>query len=162
MNVDQIVKILNLTPHPEGGFYRETYRSETSIDGLDQFDGPRNCSTGIYFLITKNTRSHLHKIKSDEMWHFYGGDPLKIVMLSESGEYSEQLVGSNLEKEESFQFVVPAGVWFGAEVAEGGEYSLAGCTVSPGFDFKDFEMADKAQMVSKFPNHRSFLELFCI
>lgn len=157
-----IIDKLGLTPHPEGGFYKETYRSKLSINNLDSFSGHRSCSTGIYFLISLGSRSHLHRIKSDEMWHFYLGSPLRIFMVDSEGNSSEQILGVDLENGEIFQFTVPAGTWFGAEVADGGEYSLVGCTVSPGFDFDDFEMADKKSMTRQFPHLKDFLKQYCL
>ncbi|MCB0421284.1 MAG: cupin domain-containing protein [Bdellovibrionales bacterium] len=160
--INDLVQLLNLSPHPEGGFYAETYRSSLVLSELPSFSGPRSCSTGIYFLLTQESRSHLHKIQSDEMWHFYKGDPLRIVMLSPEGVYSEKVLGPNLFYNEVFQFVVPKGYWFGAEVVEGGEYSLVGCTVSPGFDFSDFELATKDVLTSRFPDHKECIEKFCL
>ena len=162
MNKQQLIEHLNLEAHPEGGFFKETYRSQVFIDNLQDFNGPRNCSTSIYFLLTEDSKSHLHRIKSDEVWHFYEGNPLRIVMLSPEGDYSEKILGKNLEQGQEYQFVVPAGYWFGSEVIEGGSYSLVGCTVAPGFDFNDFEMADKQQMIKDFPKHSDFLKRFCI
>ncbi|MEO0335368.1 MAG: cupin domain-containing protein [Pseudomonadota bacterium] len=153
---------LQLQPHPEGGYYRETYRSQLELEGLQGFTGLRSCSTGIYFMLKAGSRSHLHRIRSDEMWHFYAGDPLKIVMLAESGERSEVVIGPWLDEGQTFQFVVPKGVWFGAEVAMGGSFSLVGCTVAPGFDFEDFQMANREAMLAEFPGHAEFLETFCI
>lgn len=160
--VEKIIKHLNLEPHPEGGYFSETYRSGLQLTELESFQGTRACSTGIYFLLTSGSISHLHKIRSDEMWHFYSGDPLRIVMLDGNGHYADKILGADLEKGESFQVVVPAGVWFGAEVVDGGTYALVGCTVSPGFDFSDFELAKKETMRELFPNHGPFVEKFCL
>ena len=162
LKLDEIVDRLNLVPHPEGGLFSESYRSSLELPKIGDFKGSRPCSTGIYFLLTSGTRSHLHRIKSDEIWHFYHGGSLRIVMLDLAGNYSEKLLGPQLGKEESFQVVVPAGVWFGAEVIEGGEYTLVGCTVSPGFDYSDFEMAQKEQMLKLYPSHQTFLEKYCL
>lgn len=146
---------LKLEKHPEGGYFAETYRSKMKSE-FDGFEGKRNLSTGIYFLIDQGAFSAFHRIKSDEMWHFYAGDPLLIHMIDVEGNYSNQALGDNLEEGEKLQFVVPAEVYFASEVKGAGDYSLVGCTVSPGFDFADFELAD-ASLAQKFPQHREFL-----
>ncbi len=162
LNYKEYIDQLNLEPHPEGGYFKETYRSSTHLENLNNFEGPRNCSTAIYFLLTNDSKSHLHRIKSDEMWHFYAGDPLKVVMLNQNGEYRETIIGPDLKRGQVFQFLVPKGCWFGAEVLEGGTFSLVGCTVSPGFDFSDFELADRKTLSQSFPQHQSFIEEFCL
>ena len=160
--LNHLIESLHLAPHPEGGFFLETYRSPLTLNELLQFEGKRSCSTAIYYLLTSETRSHLHQIKSDEVWHFYKGSSLVIHMLSHEGVYSKKTLGPNLAEGESFQFVVPAGVWFGAEVVKGGDYCLVGCTVSPGFDFSDFKLANRSEMLSLYPQHAEFLEEFCL
>lgn len=150
---------LHLQPHPEGGFYRETYRSTEKIpvDGLpSRFFGPRNLSTAIYFLLRAQDKSLFHRIKSDELWHFHAGDSLHIHLLSEKGLITHQL-GPNMEQGDSLQIVIPANHWFGAVVASPGRYTLAGCTVAPGFDFKDFELADRAKLLEEFPMHQEII-----
>lgn len=149
------VEQLNLEAHPEGGYFAETYRSEIK-DKFDGFKGERNLSTGIYFLIDQGAFSAFHRIKSDEMWHFYAGDPLIVHLIDTEGNYNSQTIGANLEEGEKSQFVVPAGIWFASEVKNGGDYSLVGCTVSPGFDFVDFELADHS-LLERFPKHRELL-----
>ncbi len=153
------VEKLDLIEHPEGGYYKETYRSSTAINlsNVDQeLSGKRNLATGIYFLLEKENFSAFHRIKSDELWHFYSGDPITIHMISEEGKYLAQDVGGDLEKGEVFQFLVPANTWFASEVKEGREYALVGCTVSFGFDFEDFEMAEKS-LIEKYPQHKEIL-----
>jgi predicted cupin superfamily sugar epimerase len=154
------VENLNLLPHPEGGFYKETYRSELTVqaESLDgRLNGERSLCTGIYFLLEQENFSAFHRIKSDELWHFYAGDPITIHMIDKSGNYTSQDVGSDLEKGEVLQYLVPANTWFASEVKEGREFALVGCTVSFGFDFNDFEMADKS-LIQQFPNHESVLD----
>lgn len=126
------IKKLQLKPHPEGGYFRETYRSKQT---LRTKSGPRAVSTAIYFLITKGQPSRVHRIKSDEMWHFYAGDDLILTMHSSRGQKRTIVMG----KIKTLQAVVPAGWWMSARVATGA-YALVGCTVSPGFDFRDFEL----------------------
>ena len=158
--IQSIIDTLELSPHPEGGFFKETYRSEGFIsesDLNDDIDGKRNYSTGIYFLLTSNTFSAFHRIKQDEMWHFYKGSSLKLHIISESGKYSNAIIGNNLEKDEAPQFTVKARDWFAAEVLNDNNYSLVGCTVSPGFDFRDFELPKRTDLVSKFPQHSEII-----
>lgn len=147
----------NLLPHPEGGYYAETYRSTEDIgkSGLPvRFEGDRSLSTGIYFLLQQGDFSAFHRIKSDEMWHFYAGDTLEIFVIHpETGNLDVIKLGADPENGETFQAVVPAGAWFGSRPASGSKYSLVGCTVSPGFDFADFEMADRNLLTRDFPEH---------
>jgi uncharacterized protein len=152
MNARDYIQTLSLLPHPEGGYYKETYRSEESIE-LKGFGGKRNFSTAIYFLLEKGNFSALHKIKSDEIWHFYTGDVLEIIEIDTQGELKVTELG-----EGNFQYCVPAGNWFGSRVKQGGKFSLVGCTVSPGFDFADFEMADRKKLSAAFPHHVKIIE----
>lgn len=159
--IDHIISKLELAPHPEGGYFKETYRStgiipQNVLEG--DFSSDRNYSTGIYFLLTAGNFSAFHRIKQDEMWHFYDGDPLIVHMISPDGHYSSQRIGLNFEDGELPQFVVPKGVWFASEVAVGGEFSLVGCTVSPGFDFADFELADRTLLSDEFPAYPEIIE----
>lgn len=156
MNVNDYIHHLNLLPHPEGGYYKETYRSEATTN-FEGFDGKRNYCTGIYFLIEKNNFSALHRIKSDEMWHFYAGDALEVIEITPEGKLIRTSVGANLKNGEVFQYTVKAGHWFGSRVKHGGQFSLVGCTVAPGFDFNDFEMAERNSIIALFPNHRDII-----
>jgi len=134
---DYYIRKLNLLPHPEGGYYSETYRSSMSC-AFEGFQGERSLATSIYFLLTAERNSAMHRIKSDEIWYFHDGDALDIMMIDLAGKHSTVRLGRNLEENEILQFVVPAGFWFGARTT--GTYSLVGCQVSPGFDFRDFEL----------------------
>jgi len=161
MKVEELVRKLDLLPHPEGGFYKEVYRSEEKIPAIGlpgRFFGERNFATGIYFLIEKNNFSTLHRIKSDETWHFYDGDALEVIEIDLKGNLRTTFVGRDLNKGEVFQYTVKAGHWFGSRVREGGNFSLVGCTVAPGFDFQDFEMADRVKLVSEYPRHKGIIE----
>lgn len=151
------VERLELEPHPEGGFFKETYRSSLSTE-FTGFSSERNVSTGIYFLLTAGNFSAFHRIKSDEMWHFYAGDGLSIFVIHENGKAEEIKLGLDLEKGEVPQAVVPANCWFASKVKEGGAYGLVGCTVAPGFDFRDFEMAMRTQLISEFPQHTNIVK----
>lgn len=152
-----------MQPHPEGGFYRESYRSAGLISSLclPEFNGDRHYSTAIYFLLQKGDYSAFHKIKSDECWHFYEGGTLLIHVIDKEGDYSCIQLGRKIDKGELLQFVVPANHWFASEPAPGTEFSLAGCTVAPGFDFADFEMADAEKLLKKYPQSHSLIERLC-
>jgi hypothetical protein len=156
MNVDLLVKTLNLVAHPEGGYFKEIYRSRDIIpqNALPEgFSGDRAIATAIYFLIEKNNFSALHKIKSDETWHFYYGDTLEVIEIDETGILRSTAIGNNLLQGETFQYTVKANTWFGSRVKSGGNFSLVGCTVAPGFDFNDFELGTKEMLLQLFPNH---------
>ncbi|MEP3386875.1 MAG: cupin domain-containing protein [Reichenbachiella sp.] len=150
------IERLELEPHPEGGFFKETYRSSVSAEFTD-FPSGRNVSTGIYFFLTSENFSAFHRIKSDEMWHFYAGDALSISVIDKNGKANEIILGLDLEKGQVPQAVVPANCWFASKVKDGGEYGLVGCTVSPGFDFEDFKMADRQHLIAEYPRHKELI-----
>ena len=152
MNVQLLIDKLELKPHPEGGYYRETYRSTEHITPAN-FEGDRSYSTAIYFLLTSENFSAFHKIKQDEVWHFYAGSPLFVHVIDEKGIYTRHSVGIDISKGEVPQLVVKAGDWFGSSVVNENAYSLVGCTVAPGFDFRDFEMGKRDELQKKFPTH---------
>ena len=158
--LEVLISSLALQPHPEGGWYRETYRSAESVRAAalpSRFDGERCLSTSIYFLLERGGFSAFHRIKSDELWHFHCGTRLTIHCIAPSGEYQAIRLGSDLEDGDSFQAVVPAGCWFAAEVSGVGGYTLTGCTVAPGFDFTDFEMAGRGSLTTQFPEHSALI-----
>ncbi len=157
----QLIKLLDLQPHPEGGYFKETYRSEGVVpeSGLpNEYSGARNYCTGIYFMLTAGNFSAFHKINQDEMWHFYDGDPIRVHVITPAGDYFNQLVGRDLINGEVPQFVVAGGCWFASEVVEGGAYSFVGCTVAPGFDFADFDLASRKQLIELFPFHQDLIQ----
>ena len=160
MNSREIIKNLNLTVHPEGGYYKENYISKGLINANNFWQGAkgkRNFSTGIYFLLEKEQFSAFHKIKQDEMWHHYMGGTLLLHIIDNKGKYTKVKIGKNINKGEYFQYVVPANYWFASEVQDKTSYSLCGCTVSPGFDFKDFEMPSKNVLMNKYPLHKDII-----
>ncbi len=160
MTIDFIINQLNLQPHPEGGFYKEVYRSKEVItrEFLPLiFSGSRSFSTSIYFLIKAENFSAFHKIKSDETWHFYFGDTLEIIEIDDFGNLVKTLVGSNLIAGEVFQYTVKKNTWFASRVLKGGHFSLVGCSVSPGFDFIDFELATRNHLQNVFPQHKTII-----
>lgn len=164
MTIESIIDRFNLLPHPEGGFYKETYRAaeKASKEGLpSRFRGDRSFSTAIYFLIPSNNFSAFHKIESDELWHFYAGGSLLVHVIHPNGLYELMQLGNDIEAGESFQAVVPAGAWFASEPAEGVEYSFVGCTVAPGFDFADFILAKSADLMQLFPQHSAIINRLC-
>lgn len=157
----QLIEHLQLCRHPEGGWFRESYRSTETVpaEGLpDRFAGRRTFSTAIYFLLQRGDFSALHRIKSDEIWHFYAGDPLLVQVITPEGVHREIRLGADLSAGESFQASVPAGCWFGAELAGEGEFALVGCTVAPGFDFDDFEMGERRELSRMLPAQRELIE----
>ena len=159
--IQEIISILNLKPHPEGGFYNETYRSEGDIPKQvlgDHYSGARNYATGIYFLIPSESFSAFHRIKQDEMWHFYKGAAMNLHMISHKGDYSVIRIGNNLQLGEFPQFTVPGGTWFASEVSKPNGYSLMGCTVAPGFDFDDFEMPTRSELIELYPQHKAVIK----
>lgn len=159
-SAEELIERLQLVKHPEGGWYRETYRSEDVISAAalsDRFSGDRSVCTAIYFLLQSGEISALHRIKSDELWHFYAGNSLTVHVITPQGEYYPLHLGSNLSCGETFQCVVPAGSWFGAELSGEG-YSLVGCTVAPGFDYADFEMGSEVDLIGQFPEHTEIIQ----
>lgn len=154
------IEKLKLFPHPEGGYYKETYRSDEIInrDHLPhRFKGHRNISTSIFYLIQNSLTSKLHRIKSDEMWHFYDGCGLIIYSIDTNGKLTENKLGLKVEDGECPQILIKAGDWFGAKVSKQDSYCLAGCTVSPGFHFEDFEMGNREELINLFPEHKSII-----
>jgi predicted cupin superfamily sugar epimerase len=162
--VAQLIKQFDLLPHPEGGWYRQTYKSKESIPGHalpERFNGNRSFATAIYFLLEKGNFSAFHRIKSDECWHFYAGDPLCIYILHPDGKMETVHLGKNFQNGELFQFVVPANCWFASCPAPGSEYCFSGCTVSPGFEFEDFELAEADELIKDFPEHAAIIKELC-
>lgn len=164
MTVDEIVRTLALTPHPEGGFYKETYRAPLVLPHAaigSTHAGDRSASTAIHFLVPRGSFSALHRIASDEVWHFYGGAPLEIVEIDPSGMLACTRLGNDLAAGERPQHVVPRGAWFGSRLLAGtegrGDHALVGCTVAPGFDFADFELAERDALTQHFPQHRALI-----
>lgn len=161
---ERIVEGLGLQPHPEGGYYRETYRSEDRIreDALPSgFVGDRHCSTAIYYLLGPGDFSAFHRIRSDETWHFYKGAGLILHVLTDGGGCESVLLGDGAERGEVFQATVKAGRWFASEPSTPDGYALVGCTVSPGFDFRDFEMADAETLAAGWPDHVDLVRRLC-
>jgi predicted cupin superfamily sugar epimerase len=153
-SAEELIGALGLVPHPEGGHYRETYRSAGSVPSgalPPGYEGSRAISTAILYLLREGECSRLHKLKSDEIWHLGLGGPMKIAMISPAGEARIVTLGREILTGEKLQCVVGAGTWFGARPAPGSGYALVGCTVAPGFDFADFTMGDPDSLKRIFP-----------
>ena len=154
---------LALTKHPEGGYFKEVYRSVGEIPAetlSESFTGIRNYSTSIYYLLTSEAYSSFHKIKQDETWHFYEGGTIHLHMISPEGTHQTITIGSRIEKGEVYQYTVPGNHWFAAEIEESDSYALVGCTVAPGFDFDDFELGKRENLTQKYPQHAALIRRF--
>ncbi len=163
MEIEALIRDLGLKAHPEGGYFKETYRcDETAGPELlpERFEGNRAYSTAIYYLLAGSDISAFHRIKSDEIWHFYSGRTIIIHVIHSDGTLEQKKLGSNPDRGESFQVLVKRGCWFaaGLEYEEG--YALVGCTVSPGFDFADFEMGNRQRLVLSYPEHQALIEKY--
>jgi uncharacterized protein len=156
------IEKLQLKPHPEGGFYSETYRSQEHVSQQSlpsRYGGYRSFGTAIYFLLRSEDISTLHRLKSDEMWFFHAGSALEVVFLGENG-VSKHLVGTKPEHGQHWQLLVPANTWFGARVLEPNSFALVSCVVFPGFDFADFELAERQNLLGQFPQHQEIILSF--
>ena len=151
---------LNLKEHLEGGYFVETYKSSKLVD-IPEYDGPRHACTAIYYLLTGELFASFHKMKSDELWHFYAGSSLTLhIIETGSGRLRQVTLGANIDNGESFQVVVNSGSWFAASINGHDSYSLVGCTVSPGFDYHDWELADTETLVQMYPAHKLIIEKY--
>lgn len=158
------IKHLNMQQHVEGGWYAEVYRSSLLLnkDHLpSSFNGSRPACTHIYFLLEKGNFSAFHRIQSDELWHFYDGDPIVVYEIDENGKLHEHLLGTDPQAAQSPFCVVKAGNWFASRVMNEGAYGLVGCSVSPGFDFADFELAEQKELTQLFPQHDGLIRSLC-
>ena len=158
MNSDEaalLIELYRMQAHPEGGFFAQTYRSCGLIPKAalpSEFCGERSFSTAIVYLLRENNFSALHRLKQDEVWHFYLGGALQVVMISPDGKLSEVILGKNGAVGDVVQAVVPTGYWVGARPVEGAAFSFVGCTVAPGFEFADFELAKRSDLLKEFPD----------
>jgi predicted cupin superfamily sugar epimerase len=164
MTAEKLISHYSLLPHPEGGWYKETYRSANTIlqNSLpSNFNDGRVFSTAIYFLLEQGNFSAFHKIKSDECWHFYSGQTLLVYVINEEGKLDIIKLGSDIENGEVYQYVVPANCWFASIPASHAEFCFVGCTVSPGFDFNDFELAKANDLINEFPTVSEEIKKLC-
>jgi len=157
MTAEEIIKLLKLEPHPkEGGYFRETYRSPAHVAATHLprgYSGARSVGTAIYYLLTPGTFSALHRLVGDEIFHHYLGDAVEMLLLHPSGTGEIVKLGKNLAAGERPQVVVPGGVWQGSRLVEGGEVALLGCTVSPGFEYADYEHGRREELLARFSAH---------
>ena len=152
---------LQLQRHPEGGWFRETYRSNEVLSRAalpPRFGGIRAFSTAIYFLLEGENFSAFHRLRSDEVWHFYDGDPLVVHVIAPEGSVARILLGCDLDAGQVLQAVVKAGCWFASHVADWSSFALVGCTVAPGFEFADFEMGKRDELLARYPQHPELIE----
>lgn len=155
-----LIQTLGLSPHPEGGFFKETYRSPVSMDVNGR---RRSVSTAIYFLLRAQDLSVLHRIASDEVWHFYAGQDLEVVAIDAQGDLRRHRLGADVATGAVPQAVIRAGWWFGSRVLDPSRadaYALVGCTVAPGFEFEDFELGSRAELLKQFPRHADAITAF--
>ena len=157
MNAEDIINKLEMLPHPEGGYYKETYRSEEQT--INKEGNKRNTSTAIYYLLENNNISRFHRIKSDELWFFHQGNAIEIVSIKNNKLVSITL-GNDIDKGEVQQAVIPANVWFASSVKDGQGFGLVSCTVAPGFDFADFEMAKQDELLQEYPMLESVIKKY--
>lgn len=150
MNAQHFIQALQLEPHAEGGYYRATFRAEQTA--RTDFQKERPLYTSIYFLLRSEDISHLHRLKSDELWNYHAGSPLTVHMISPEGEYVTKKLGLNIAAGEQPQILVPRGYIFGSTVDEAHSFSLVGCVVAPGFDYEDFELFHKAELHESYPH----------
>ena len=162
MNAREIIDRLKLEPLPiEGGYFRETYRSTERLPAgvlPPRYGGERCFCTAIFYLLTPETVSAMHRVRSDEVFHFYLGDPVTMLQLEPGGGAQTILLGQDVQAGQQLQVVVPAGVWQGAFLNEGGSFALMGCTVAPGFEFSDFQPAARADLLREFPGEAALIE----
>lgn len=164
MNAQDLINKYEMLAHPEGGWYKETYRSQEqiNINALpERFTGNRCFSTAIYFLMEKGNFSAFHRIKGDECWHFYAGQTLLVYVIDNMGNLEIVKLGNNIEMGEQFQYVVPANCWFASRPADESDFSFVGCTVAPGFDFADFELAFANTLSLQYPQHKTIIDSLC-
>jgi predicted cupin superfamily sugar epimerase len=154
------IRKLSLKEHPEGGLYREVYRSPESIEGIhlkDKRQGDRNLATSIYFLLRSGEKSLLHRLKSDETWYYHHGHPINLYCIDFQGYLREVAIGPDIEKGEQLQYTIPEGTIFGGLVHGLDTFCLAACMVAPGFSFEDFQLLSREYMLEKYPKHKDII-----
>jgi uncharacterized protein len=160
----ELIDFLRLSPHPkEGGFFRETYRADESLTHLPgRYPGPRSASTAIYYLLTADSFSAMHRVASDEIFHFYLGDPVRMLQLAPDGSGRTLLLGNDILTGQEPQVVVRRGVWQGSFLEPGGSFALFGCTVAPGFDYADYEHGKAVPLIQQYPDFAELLRRLCV
>jgi predicted cupin superfamily sugar epimerase len=150
-NAEYWITKLNLKEHSEGGYFRETYRKKANING-------RDLATSIYYLLPSGMASKLHRLRNDEIWYYHLGAPIKIYFIKDHGIVEEHILGPDPDKDHVFSKVIPAETIFGAEVMEDNSFSLVSCNMSPGFEYKDFELLSREKLINLFPQHKELIE----
>lgn len=158
-NKQQWIEQLELQPHIEGGYYREILKSDTVI--TNEEGNARALYTSIYFLLEEGNPSHFHRLKSDEVWYFHAGNALTVHLLMPDGAYQTIRLGTDIDSGEQLQAVVPKGAIFGSTVDISNGYALVSCMVSPGFDFADFELMKRSELLAQYPNQSALIETLC-
>jgi predicted cupin superfamily sugar epimerase len=161
MNVQEIIEKLEMSPHlVEGGYFVETYRSLEAIPRQalpERYSSKRAFGTAIYYLLTPETVSALHKLESDEIFHFYLGDPVSMLQLHPDGSTNVITLGQDILAGQQLQVVAPHGSWQGTLLQEGGEFALLGCTMAPGFDWSEYEAGDRVELLKEYPEHEDLI-----
>jgi uncharacterized protein len=161
LTTEKIIEFFDMKPLPdEGGFFVETYRAEEKITQTalpPRYSGDRNFSTAILYLLTSETFSKLHKVKSDEVFHFYLGDDVTMLQLFPGGKSKVTELGSDITNNQHIQLSVPQGIWQGCLLNKSGGFALMGCTVSPGFEFSDYQSADRGKLLAEYPDRRNLI-----
>jgi predicted cupin superfamily sugar epimerase len=162
MTADEIIKLFSLKPLPnEGGYYIETYRATEKTSDLPAgYKGARNFSTAILYLITPQSFSKLHRVKSDEIFHFYLGDAVEMLKITENGKAETEILGINLLNGQKPQTIVHRNLWQGTKLTAGGKFALLGCTVAPGFEFADYQHGNRADLIKQFPHLKLSIEKY--
>jgi uncharacterized protein len=161
VNAEYWIEKLRLEPHPEGGYFSQTYKADLTLAQTalpSGFTGGRAASTAIYFLLEGENFSAFHRLRSDEVWHFYDGSPLVVHVIEPEGKVSRILLGRDVDAGQILQAVVKAGCWFASHVADWSSFALVGCTVAPGFEFADFEMGRREELMERYPLHAELIE----
>jgi uncharacterized protein len=151
----RLVKKLGLEKHPEGGYFRHTYRSDTMAN-LEGFGGPRSISTAIYYMLARDQFSAFHRLRSDEIWHYYAGGSITLYAIEKDGKLSKTKIG----RRGVLQAIIKADIWFAAAINDKKSYCLVGCTMSPGFDFRDWELGKRDDLIRKYPQHKKIIKRY--
>lgn len=163
--VKELIEFYNLKSHQEGGYFSENYRSNEFLkkEALpDRYNDKRCFGTSIYFLLFEKGFSAFHRLKSDEIWHFYEGSPLTIITIDKFGEKQILKLGNDIAKGQKYQQIVQCDLWFVAFPENEVSYSFVGCTVAPGFEYSDFELGKRDELISQFPQHKDLFDKYCV
>lgn len=158
--IEQLIEKFALQKHPEGGYFSEVYRSDEIISKValpGRYDSDRSIGTSIYFLLTSNEKSNFHRLKSDEFWYFHSGTTIEVYIIHLDGKLEIKKMGMNIFEGEVPSLLLPKGSWFGAKILEKSSYGFVSCAVFPGFDFADFELANREELVKTFPQHTTII-----